>query len=53
MTALPQGDFGKAMPYLQNHHELRRPYLTKGRLPIDNRHEVEQLMKQVAVGRKR
>ncbi len=48
---LPKSDFGKALQYVRNHlMELRR-YLDDGHLPIDN-NETEQLMKQVAVGRK-
>jgi len=48
---LPKSDFGKALNYLRNHWSALQLYLRDGRLPIDN-NEVEQLMKQVAVGRK-
>ena len=36
---------------MRNHWDALRVYLDDGRLPIDN-NEVEQLMKQVALGRK-
>jgi len=42
---------GKAIGYLRNHWKPLQTYLTDGRLPIDN-NDVEQLMKQVALGRK-
>ena len=48
---LPKGKFGEALGYLRNHFEPLQLYLTDGRMPIDN-NQVEQLMKQVAVGRK-
>ena len=48
---LPKSDFGKALNYLRNHWPALQLYLSDGRLPFDN-NEVEQLMKQVAVGRK-
>jgi hypothetical protein len=48
---LPKSDFGKALGYLRNHWEPLQLYLSDGRMPIDN-NEVEQLMKQVALGRK-
>ena len=48
---LPSSDFGKSLQYVRNHKlELMR-YLSDGRIPIDN-NETEQLMKQVAIGRK-
>jgi transposase len=48
---LPKDKFSEALNYLRNHwHELQ-VYLGDGRLPIDN-NETEQLMKQVAIGRK-
>lgn len=48
---LPKSDFAKALQYVRNHViELRR-YLDDPQLPIDN-NETEQLMKQVALGRK-
>ncbi len=37
--------------YLHNHWDALTLYLTVGRLAIDN-NETEQLMKQVAIGRK-
>lgn len=48
---LPKGRFGEALGYLRNHWEPLQLYLTDGLMPIDN-NDVEQLMKQVAVGRK-
>ena len=49
--ALPKSQLGKALGYLRNHWGPLQTYLTDGRMPIDN-NEVEQLMKQVALGRK-
>jgi transposase len=48
---LPKGTFGQALGYLRNHWEPLQLYLTDGLMPIDN-NDVEQLMKQVALGRK-
>ena len=48
---LPKDKLGAALTYLRNHFDPLRLYLTDGRMPIDN-NEVEQLMKQVAIGRK-
>jgi transposase len=48
---LPKSIFAEALGYLRNHRDALRVYLTDGRIPIDN-NDVEQLMKQVAVGRK-
>lgn len=48
---LPKGRFGQALGYLRNHWKPMQLYLTDGRMPIDN-NDVEQLMKQVALGRK-
>jgi transposase len=48
---LPKSRFAEALGYLRNHWKPLQLYLTDGRLPIDN-NEVEQLMKQVAIGRK-
>lgn len=48
---LPKSQLGKALGYLRNHWEPLQLYLTDGLMPIDN-NDVEQLMKQVAVGRK-
>jgi len=48
---LPKSDFAKALQYIRNHFiELKR-YLDDPLIPIDN-NETEQLMKQVAIGRK-
>lgn len=48
---LPKEKIGEALGYLRNHWDALRLYLTDGRVPIDN-NAVEQLMKQVAIGRK-
>lgn len=48
---LPKSDFGKALQYLRNHFVELQRYLDDASLPIDN-NETEQLMKQVALGRK-
>ncbi len=48
---LPKDRFAQALGYLRNHWDALQLYLSDGRLPIDN-NQVEQLMKQVAVGRK-
>lgn len=48
---LPKDRLAEAFQYLRNHWEALRVYLGDGRVPIDN-NDVEQLMKQVAVGRK-
>lgn len=50
-AVLPKSKLGRALGYLRNHWSPLQLYLSDGRLPIDN-NEVEQLMKQVAVGRK-
>ena len=49
--ALPKSRFGKALGYLRNHWDALRLYLGDGLVPIDN-NDAEQLMKQVALGRK-
>ena len=49
--ALPKSLLGKAVGYLRNHWDSLQTYLTDGRVPLDN-NDVEQLMKQVALGRK-
>jgi transposase len=49
--ALPKSDFSEATRYLNNHWEALQRYVADGRIPIDN-NRVEQLMKQVAMGRK-
>jgi hypothetical protein len=48
---LPKSKFAEALGYLRNHWDPLRLYLTDGRMPIDN-NDTEQLMKQVAIGRK-
>jgi transposase len=48
---LPKSKLSEALGYLRNHWEPLRLYLSDGRMPIDN-NDVEQLMKQVALGRK-
>ncbi len=48
---LPKSRLGEALRYLRNQWDLLQVYLTDGRIPIDN-NETEQLMKQVALGRK-
>lgn len=48
---LPKSKLGEALGYLRNHWKPLQTYLRDGRVPIDN-NEVEQLMKQVAIGRK-
>ena len=48
---LPKSDFAEAIRYLHNHWEALNVYTRDGRIPVDN-NSVEQLMKQVALGRK-
>ena len=48
---LPKSDLRKALNYLRNHWAELRRYLDDPPLPMDN-NECEQLMKQVALGRK-
>ena len=48
---LPKSDLGQAIRYLQNHWHDLNTYIDNGDIPIDN-NSVEQLMKQVALGRK-
>ena len=48
---LPKSDFSKALQYLRNHRVELSRYLADGDLPLDN-NLTEQLMRQVAVGRK-
>lgn len=50
-VVLPKSDFRKALNYLRNHWVELTRYLDDAELPLDN-NECEQLMKQVAVGRK-
>jgi hypothetical protein len=48
---LPKSDFAEAIRYIRNHWVALNVYVGDGRIPIDN-NTVEQLMKQVALGRK-
>jgi hypothetical protein len=48
---LPKSAFGEALRYLRNQWEALLLFTTDGLMPIDN-NDVEQLMKQVALGRK-
>ncbi len=48
---LPKDKFAEALGYLRNQWDALQVYLVDGRLPIDN-NDTEQLMKQVAIGRK-
>ena len=48
---LPKSDFAKALQYIRNHFVELKRYLDDPLLPIDN-NLTEQLMKQVAIGRK-
>jgi len=48
---LPKSDFAEALRYIRNHWQALNVYVGDGRIPIDN-NSVEQLMKQVAMGRK-
>jgi transposase len=50
-NVLPKSDFADALRYLRNHWEALNVFAHDGRIPIDN-NSVEQLMKQVAMGRK-
>jgi transposase len=50
-NVLPKSKFGQALGYLRNHWDALQLYLTDGRMPADN-NDVEQLMKQIALGRK-
>jgi hypothetical protein len=51
LEVLPKEKFAEALGYLRNQWEALVVYLGDGRLPIDN-NQTEQLMKQVAIGRK-
>jgi transposase len=48
---LPKEKMSEALAYVRNHWDALRLYLSDPLLPIDN-NDVEQLMKQVAIGRK-
>ena len=48
---LPKSDMAGALGYIRNHWEALNVYVRNGQIPIDN-NRVEQLMRQVALGRK-
>ncbi len=48
---LPKSDMAEALRYIRNHWDALNLYATDGRIPIDN-NRVEQLMREVALGRK-
>ena len=50
-NVMPKEPFGQAITYLRNQFDHLLAYLDDGLVPIDN-NETEQLMKQVALGRK-
>lgn len=50
-VVLPKSDLRKALNYVRNHWEELTRYLSDPQLPLDN-NECEQLMRQVALGRK-
>ena len=50
-NVMPKELFGQAITYLRNNIEALRVHLGDGLVPIDN-NDTEQLMKQVALGRK-
>jgi transposase len=50
-NALPKSRLGEAVRYLTNQWDALTVFLRDGRVPFDN-NETEQLMKQVATGRK-
>lgn len=50
-NVMPKEPFGQALTYLRNQFAHLLVYLDDGLMPIDN-NETEQLMKQVALGRK-
>ncbi len=50
-SVLPKSRLGEALRYLNNQWEALSVFLSDGRVPIDN-NDTEQLMKQVATGRK-
>ena len=48
---LPKSIYAEALNYMRNHWDALQVFVITGSMPIDN-NEVEQLMKQVALGRK-
>jgi transposase len=50
-SLLPKEKMSEVLAYVRNHWDALRLYLSDPLLPIDN-NDVEQLMKQVAIGRK-
>jgi hypothetical protein len=48
---LPKDNFADALGYLRNQWDALQVYLGDPRIPIDN-NDVEQLMNQIAIGRK-
>jgi len=48
---LPKSDFAEAVRYIDNHWQSLLAYVSDGSVPIDH-NRVEQLMKQMALGRK-
>ncbi len=48
---LPKSDLAVALGYIRNHWDALNTYTQHGQIPIDN-NRVEQLMRQVALGRK-
>lgn len=48
---LPKSDFAKALQYIRNHFVELSRYANDATIPIDN-NDTEQLMRQVALGRK-
>lgn len=48
---LPKSDLAGALGYIRNHWDALTTYTQHGQVPIDN-NRVEQLMRQVALGRK-
>lgn len=48
---LPKSDLASGLQYVRNHLTELKRYLDDARIPIDN-NETEQLMRQVAIGRK-
>jgi transposase len=51
VRVIPKSALGEALRYLRNQWQALMLYTTDGRMPIDN-NDTEQLMKQVALGRK-